>query len=794
MGMALVLEVHRRAEKNGLQTVLPGTWRVLPASILGSEMKTISVVLPCAFEGNYAVRTVRSIWDNTDHTVLKEIIVVDDGSKPPLHKEFPKYLTEHTPLRILRHETTKGLISAKVTGGNAAIGDVIVFLDCHVRPRQGWEAGILRQMHEKGDHRTVVVPGIGSLDPDTWEEVNPDSAHKACYLLWNADFTWLAETNIRNNEIPIASGGLLAISRKWWDETEGYDGDMVAWGGENIDQSLRTWLCGGRIEGANDAFIAHMWRDASKPQTQLKYPIPTHDVMRNKARAVNAWMDGFIEKTMSFPEYGFFMNGVWNLGDMTKFSKLKSKLKCKPFSSYVQKFSYIYIDGGLVPKEIFQLREENSGRCLERVVKDKPPHGVILVACASDVGDAAAKQLWHSGNADPAAGGHCCSGIMNWNFLQCLDTQGEGYGLNTWECELGGSNNNQHVRLTEDGQITREAIGKGKPSCVAPAVKKTGVLSRSHSQSNQLKVERIDDTHFRLRKAGSPESCAMVAGDENALGGQHLDFGVCNNDDPQQLLSTEALLEGFMIHIGSGGQCLDAAGGIGNALVYPCYPVQDENKNQMWVFHNDHLCWGLQRDQNCIEMEPVEDSKPTDITLATCSQKLGQRFAKHEVNGDTFMLRDSDSGKCLGTAREDGQAQSSTMLLVPCDEKQRWQVHSSGVQLQHVQSQLCLDEGAQAAPLLYACHTGHISRTQRFEVVDGLGVRIQRSWDDNGRKRFFERCVDVVPEPDVQLNLMNCNRVRSQGTRWSKINIKQPKEYEVWKKADSELKSDQFLK
>lgn len=45
---------------------------------------------------------------------------------------------------------------------------------------------------------------------------------------------------------------------------------MIAWGGENIDQSLRSWLCGGRIEVAQGAFVAHMWRDPNNPKTRLK--------------------------------------------------------------------------------------------------------------------------------------------------------------------------------------------------------------------------------------------------------------------------------------------------------------------------------------------------------------------------------------------------------------------------------------------------------------------------------------------------------------------------------------------
>ena len=38
------------------------------------------------------------------------------------------------------------------------------------------------------------------------------------------------------------SGGLLALSKQWWDELSGYDDQMEGWGGENIDQSLRIWL------------------------------------------------------------------------------------------------------------------------------------------------------------------------------------------------------------------------------------------------------------------------------------------------------------------------------------------------------------------------------------------------------------------------------------------------------------------------------------------------------------------------------------------------------------------------
>lgn len=45
----------------------------------------------------------------------------------------------------------------------------------------------------------------------------------------------------------VMSGGLLAMSRSWWEETGGYDSSMRGWGGENLDQSLRIWRCGGEL-------------------------------------------------------------------------------------------------------------------------------------------------------------------------------------------------------------------------------------------------------------------------------------------------------------------------------------------------------------------------------------------------------------------------------------------------------------------------------------------------------------------------------------------------------------------
>eukprot|EP00971_Amphidinium_carterae_P316249 6285976-Amphidinium_carterae.1 len=60
----------------------------------------------------------------------------------------------------------------------------------------------------------------------------------------NADFWWYEDDT---DFIPVISGGLVAIGRTWWRESGGFEKGMRGWGGENSDQSLRTWLCGGDI-------------------------------------------------------------------------------------------------------------------------------------------------------------------------------------------------------------------------------------------------------------------------------------------------------------------------------------------------------------------------------------------------------------------------------------------------------------------------------------------------------------------------------------------------------------------
>jgi len=53
-----------------------------------------------------------------------------------------------------------------------------------------------------------------------------------------------------------------------------------------------------------------------------------------------------------------------SIGEMGSFKKLRDKLQCKLSAHYVQRISHVHLDGGLIPEEIFQIRERKTDLCM----------------------------------------------------------------------------------------------------------------------------------------------------------------------------------------------------------------------------------------------------------------------------------------------------------------------------------------------------------------------------------------------------------------------------------------------
>lgn len=442
------------------------------------EVPRFSVVLACAEEGEYAWKTALNVADRTPPEVLEEVLVVDDGSRTTMERVFTgagwdAAKRAEKKIKILRHDTTLGLMIAKKTGGDAAKGDIIVFLDCHCSAQPNWHVEISSLI--KANPLRMVVPAITDLDIDTWEEKKNSAVNTKCYLTWDADFNWFDD---ESPDVPVMSGGLLALSNHWWQKTGGYDDAMRGWGGENLDQSLRSWLCGGEIVRAPSSRVAHMWR-TGEARTAAKYS-HTGNPSVNRGRVVAAWYDEFKVK---------YQGGNQLRYDVSKITKMQKEQNCKPFVHFLHRFRDVYIEGAVIPSRVFQLRDKASGKCLSEGYSQ----ALELQACGeklpSQSPTTTARTWWHWANRakkkEAGQNVRCCSGLRRWASNMCLDYADGGGSVHTYLCDVTGQNGNQQWRFQRDlGQILH---GNGQ----SLVVEGTKVLQR---QRNLQQVwEEIDE-------------------------------------------------------------------------------------------------------------------------------------------------------------------------------------------------------------------------------------------------------------------------------------------------------------
>ncbi len=313
---------------------------------------SVSVILVAYQEHVYLERTIRHILSTSPSNLLTEILVLDDASDPPLSEILESSFPGHPLIRYSRNPTREGLIRSKTTAARAATGDVIIYLDAHVKPEPGWMEPMIAPLRE--NYRRIVVPLIPVLD-ENMEQVSNFIGIKLLFD-WKLDFIWYEDGT---PEVPVMSGGLLAVHRRWFIESGEYDPGMLMWGGENVEQSVRNWLCGGDIIVSRQSRVGHVFREVAP------YKPNVTQIHMNKARAVDGWFD-------DWSDYYYRANPFDRDRRPSEESihpriQLKEELGCKPFGTFVERFQKVFLDHGLLPQVTFSLRHRRTGQCLAAV-------------------------------------------------------------------------------------------------------------------------------------------------------------------------------------------------------------------------------------------------------------------------------------------------------------------------------------------------------------------------------------------------------------------------------------------
>ncbi len=229
----------------------------------------VSVIMPC-YQTPAAVleRTLAALEGQTWPRELFEVVIVDDGSEPPLAPPPGSPLN----VRVVRQERRGfGIARARNTGVRAAAHGIILFLDGDSLPEAGWLAAHARWHHVVSDAVTVGFRASVAVDDLEAETIRRrPGALRELFAQRPIDPPWIDGHLLRMADMTtraadlfhVVIGGNFGIGREFYQAVGGSDESFVRWGIEDTELAYRAYARGGLFVPVRAALVWHQGREA----------------------------------------------------------------------------------------------------------------------------------------------------------------------------------------------------------------------------------------------------------------------------------------------------------------------------------------------------------------------------------------------------------------------------------------------------------------------------------------------------------------------------------------------------
>jgi len=209
----------------------------------------VSLIIPVKNDGGHVLATLESAL-NARTAYPREVIVVDDGSSDGCCD----FLKTYRPAAVERLEwvCTYGIGTAKAKnlGAGQALGEYLIFCDAGFRFGDDWIDMLLEPI--RGGFADGASPAVVSAASPNEMKFGQSLDGHLC-VQWNEGGG--AEEAVATAVLP---GCCFAIPQKTFHMLGGFDGGFRAWGYEDVDFSLKMWLCGYTCMIQPKVTIVHM--------------------------------------------------------------------------------------------------------------------------------------------------------------------------------------------------------------------------------------------------------------------------------------------------------------------------------------------------------------------------------------------------------------------------------------------------------------------------------------------------------------------------------------------------------